>query len=66
MRRPEDEDENDDDRRTRSLAGLAFLLLLLVIGLAMTQKLKAVSNLEDCLMSGRSNCAPIDTDALAR
>jgi hypothetical protein len=64
MGRPDDDD--DDDRRTRALAGVAVILLLLVVGLFMTQKLKAVSDLEDCLMSGRTNCAPIDPATLDR
>jgi len=46
---------------TSSLAGLAFVLLLVVVGLYLVHVLKKQSDLEDCLMSGRTNCAPIET-----
>ncbi|MGO8865865.1 MAG: hypothetical protein ACLQME_05105 [Alphaproteobacteria bacterium] len=61
MPNPEDEDreENSADRSTARLAGLALILLLAVLGLFLVQKLRSESALEDCLMSGRSNCAPI-------
>ena len=43
-------------------------VILLVVGLAvvvggylLAGKLREMSRLEDCLMSGRTNCAPIDT-----
>jgi len=55
----EDRDENGADRSTARLAGLALILLLAVLGLFLVQKLRSESALEDCLMSGRSNCAPI-------
>ncbi len=55
----EDPDENSADRSTARLAGLALILLLAVLGLFLVQKLRSESALEDCLMSGRSNCAPI-------
>ena len=61
-----DPGDDDDERRTRALAGVAIILLLLVLALFMTQKLRAVSDLEDCLLAGHSNCAPIDPATLAR
>ena len=59
MPNPDDEepDENSADRSTARLAGLALILLLAVLGLFLVQKLRWKSALEDCLMSGRSNCA---------
>jgi hypothetical protein len=65
MRRPEDEQE-EDDRLTRNLAGLAFVLLLLVVGLYLVRELAQSSRTQDCVMSGRRNCAPIDTRSAAR
>lgn len=53
--------ENDalsERRRTGALAGLAAALLLIVLGLFLIQVLRANAKLEDCLMSGRMNCAP--------
>ena len=45
---------------------LALLRLLLVIGfvvggLLLVRELRSVSQLQDCVMAGRTNCAPIDT-----
>lgn len=50
------------DRSTSSLAGLAAVLALLVLGLFLIQKLKQVETIQDCVMSGRTNCAPIYPD----
>jgi hypothetical protein len=56
--------EEDDSRRTASLAGIAMTLLLALVGLFLIQKLAAQSKLEDCLLQGRTNCAPIsDTNS---
>jgi len=46
---------------TSSLAGLAFVLALVVICFFLVKVLQKQSQLEDCLMSGRTNCAPIET-----
>lgn len=50
------DDEADANRQTASLAGVAVTLLLLVVGLFLIRELHAASAVEDCLMSGRSNC----------
>jgi len=62
MTRPDDKDpeEKGADRSSVRLAGLAVILLLAVIALFLVQKLRSQSNLEDCLMQGRTNCAPIE------
>ena len=48
--------ETEESRTTRSLAGLAMVLALIVVGLFLTQKLTGMARMEDCLMSGRTNC----------
>jgi hypothetical protein len=53
--------DEQEGRVTASLAGLAFVLVLVVVGLLLVRVLKKQSELEDCLMSGRTNCAPIET-----
>jgi hypothetical protein len=55
-----DDKDGQDRRFTASLAGLAIALLLAVLGVFLVQKLSASAKLQDCLMQGRSNCAPID------
>jgi hypothetical protein len=54
-----DEDQEGADRQTTSLAGLAFALLLVVVGLFLVRALHSKAMMEDCLMSGRTNCAPV-------
>jgi len=53
-----DRDKNDK-RVTASLGALALTLLFIVLGVFLEQKLAAQSRLEDCLMSGRTNCMPL-------
>ena len=53
--------DEQEGRVTASLAGLAFVLVLVIVGLLLVRVLKKQSELEDCLMSGRTNCAPIET-----
>ncbi|MGA2861527.1 MAG: hypothetical protein WA446_01385 [Steroidobacteraceae bacterium] len=52
--------QRPDPRRT-ALIGLVFVLLLILGGLLLIRELRRVSQLQDCVMSGRSNCAPIDS-----
>ena len=59
-----DLDPEEDRRRVRSnLAALVFAGLLVLVGLYLVRVLAEKSRLEDCLMSGRSNCAPIPVPA---
>jgi hypothetical protein len=55
-----DEGERGDARRTAALAGLAVTLALAVLGVMLVWALRDESTLEDCLMQGRHNCAPIE------
>jgi hypothetical protein len=49
-------DEQARARQTASLAALATLLLLLVVGLSLVRVLHREAQIETCLLSGRSNC----------
>jgi hypothetical protein len=42
--------------RTPAMAGLAIAVVLLVVGLWLARELTAASKMQDCLMSGRTNC----------
>jgi len=55
-----DPDPDGDDRRTRSLAGLAVILFLALAALFLVRELGKVSRLQDCVMQGRTNCAPVE------
>jgi hypothetical protein len=48
------------DRQTASLAGLAVALLVIVVGLFLVHRLHREGMIEDCLLAGRGNCAPIE------
>ena len=50
------EDQDGHDRQTSSLAALAALLALVVIGLFLVRTLGTEQRVEDCLLAGRSNC----------
>ncbi len=52
----DDEQQAEANRVTSSLAGLAFALLLVVVGLYLVHNLASKARLEDCLLSGRTDC----------
>lgn len=53
-----------EDRHSQraALIGLAICLALVLGGLFLVYALKKNSDLQDCVMQGRTNCAPVDTD----
>jgi hypothetical protein len=53
-------DRDAEQRRTAALIGLIVILSLAIVGIVLVRELGEKSKLEDCLMSGRSNCAPIE------
>lgn len=56
--------QNEQDRsRRRSLIGLAVVVALFVVALLLVRELYQSEKLQDCLMSGRTNCAPIEAPA---
>lgn len=60
--------QGQDQERSRSaaLVGLAIVALLVVAAVYLVHALRQESQLEDCLMSGRTNCAPIEVPSDAR
>lgn len=48
------------DSRRGAIAGLIIAAVILGIGLWLARDLTAASKLQDCLMSGRSNCNVIE------
>ena len=51
----------EPESRRGALIGLAVILALVVGGYFLVTALQRNAALEDCLMSGRRNCAPIET-----
>ena len=65
MSDPRDDGPGPDSRRP-ALIGLAIVLALVVAGYFLMTALRQNASLEDCLMSGRRNCAPIEAPAPRR
>ena len=54
------DDDNEDGNRRGALIGLGAVVLLFVVGWLLARELYASGRMEDCVMSGRTNCAPIE------
>jgi len=57
-----DDPEQGQNRRP-AIAGLTIAAVLLVVGLWLAHELTATSKMQDCLMSGRTNCNVIEPAA---
>jgi cell division septal protein FtsQ len=57
-----DPDRGNTSRRA-SWVALGVIVVLFVIGWVLTRELYSNSKIEDCVMSGRTNCAPIDMNS---
>lgn len=53
------EPDNEAASRRRALIGLLAVVVLFVVGWVLVHELYANGKLEDCLLSGRTNCEPI-------
>jgi hypothetical protein len=53
-----DRDKQTGNQR-RSMIALGVVALIFVIGWVLARELYAEGKMEDCLMSGRTNCAPL-------
>jgi hypothetical protein len=53
----------EPDPRRGALLGLLVTVALIIIGLILVKVLGDSGRLQDCEMSGRTNCAPIDTSS---
>ncbi len=49
------------DGRRGAVIGLLVVVLVVLGGLALAHVLRSMSRVQDCVMSGRTNCAPIST-----
>jgi hypothetical protein len=56
----DDPEHERGESQRRALAGLAIAAALLAAGLWLTHQLTAASKMQDCLMTGRTNCNVID------
>ncbi len=51
--------EPDGSSNRGALVALAVILVLVVGGLWLASRLRADGQIQDCVMAGRTNCAPI-------
>ncbi|MGH6671891.1 MAG: hypothetical protein ACRECV_07945 [Xanthobacteraceae bacterium] len=57
---------NHDDEtanRRRAMIALVAVVVLFAVGWVLVHELYANGKLQDCLLSGRTNCAPIQVPA---
>lgn len=54
-------DDESPESQTRNAVVMILIIVALVGGFFLARHLMAQARLEDCLMSGRRNCAPIDS-----
>jgi len=60
MTDPKPKPQEPDDNRRGAIAGLVIAVVLLVVGIWLARDLTAASKMQDCLMSGRTNCNVIE------
>jgi hypothetical protein len=56
----DDPEKDGSGSRAPAIAGLAIAVVLLVVGIWLAHELTAASKMQDCLMSGRTNCNTIE------
>ena len=49
--------------RRASLVALGVVVVLFVLGWILTRELYSNQKIEDCVLSGRTNCVPIDINS---
>jgi hypothetical protein len=53
-------DDPDGGSRGRALAGLVVIVLIIVAVVFVIGRLRQSAQMQDCIASGRTNCAPIE------
>jgi len=56
-------EDSDGGSRGRALAGLVVIVLIIVAVVFVIGRLHQSAQMQDCLASGRTNCAPIAAPA---
>ncbi len=57
------EDRNPEPSPHRALIGLIAIVVLVVVVLFIVHRLDQAAKMQDCIASGRTNCAPIEVPA---
>jgi hypothetical protein len=61
MKEQEPQEPQAPDTRRGAVVGLILILVLILGGLYLAHVLRGASQLQDCALSGRSNCAPVES-----
>ncbi len=56
-------DDNQKANQRHSMIALGVVVVLFVVGWILARELYANGKIEDCVMSGRTNCVPIDSQS---
>jgi hypothetical protein len=56
---PSEDDGGSPDGRRGALIGLVVVVLLVLAAIFIAHRVKQGADIQDCVMSGRNNCAPI-------
>ena len=56
----DDRKQDEGGGRGGAVIGLVIAVVLLVVGVWLAHQLTAASKMQDCLMSGRTNCNTIE------
>lgn len=59
----QDRDEDEGGRPVAALIGLIVIVLLVLGGLWLSRLMHRSAEMQDCLASGRTNCAPLSLPA---
>ena len=60
MHEGEDGDGHGDGHGPSPLALLVAVVLVVAAGLFLSSRIRDMTRMQDCLLSGRTNCAPVD------
>jgi flagellar basal body-associated protein FliL len=63
MSPPDDQEPTEEERRRSNLILLIVAVVVVVLGVYLVNWLVEQRKLQECLESGRRNCAPIETPA---
>ena len=59
-RNSDSKQDHEPENRNGAVAGLVIAIVLLAVGVWLARDLTAASKLQDCVMSGRTNCNVIE------
>ncbi len=54
------EPDHEPENRNGAIAGFVIAIVLIAVGIWLARDLTAASKLQDCVMSGRTNCNVIE------